>query len=220
MIRSLAIIYVSWREDARVVILWHQMKTLLGLAQSDYSIVPIRELSLPEQFQWYRYSWCRNIVIVIIQVWTVLHNWPKPNTDFLIVVIIVHRYSYQCSVKALRMAWEPKSDHSGHWRHIDTPHLLAHNHMLLMFKYTNDKSMIPFDESFSSSQIYIYIYKINAGCVSLPKEDPLPGPPRGFAILATLGNCGLARKSTAPGVPKQGKPRRSPIQALTGLNVA
>ena len=52
------------------------------------------------------------------------------------------------------------------------------------------------------------------------KEDPLPGPPRGFAILATLGNCGLARKSTAPGVPKQGKPRRSPIQALTGLNVA
>ena len=57
--------------------------------------------------------------------------------------------------------------------------------------------------------------KINAGCVSLPKEDPLPGPPRGFAIFATLGNCGLARKSTAPGVPKW-----SPIQALTGLNVA
>ena len=64
------------------------------------------------------------------------------------------------------------------------------------------------------------LLKINAGCVSLPKEDPLPGPPRGFAILATLGNCGLARKSTAPGVPKQGKPRWSPIQALTGLNVA
>ena len=71
-----------------------------------------------------------------------------------------------------------------------------------------------------SKNVLSVINKINAGCVSLPKEDPLPGPPRGFAILATLGNCGLARKSTAPDVPKQGKPRRSPIQALTGLNVA